>query len=199
MTPLQRNQMENHPKKGSVIVVEPLRSLEDVAKVKAVLKADARNLALLTLGVNTNLRAGDLLSLKASDVNWAKGEIIIREEKTDKRRHIALSPGVLSVLTLYFADHGTADGLLFPSGKGGGQMTVSTLNNMVKLWCLRANIKGNFGSHTLRKTWAFIQYKVFGTDLALISRELNHSSLRTTYAYLGIMPDDVRQAYMNEI
>lgn len=195
MTPLQVNQMNNHPKKGSVIVVEPLRSLEDVARVKAVLSKDPRNLALFTLGVNTNLRAGDLLSLKVSDINWDKEELILREEKTDKRRHIALSPGVMKMLLSYVQD----DGLLFPSSKGGGQMTVQSLNNMVKLWCLRAGIKGNFGSHTLRKTWAFIQYKIFGTDLALISRELNHSSLRTTYAYLGIMPEDVRQAYMNEI
>lgn len=187
------NQSANHPKKGSTIVVEPLRTLEDVAKVKA--KLSGRNLVLFTMGVNTNLRAGDLLSLRVSDIDWVTGEIVLREQKTDKRRHIAISPGVMSLLR----DYRPADGLLFPSGKGGGEMSVSTLNNMVKMWCFRAGIRGNFGSHTMRKTWAYIQYKVFGTSLELISRELNHSSMRTTYAYLGIMPEDVKQAYMNEI
>lgn len=189
-------QSQNHPRPGSVLIIEPLRSLEDVKKVEGVLSKHPRNLALFKLGVNSNLRASDLLSLKNSDIDWQRGEIRLREKKTGKTRHIALSAGVLSRLE---AIKGEPDDYLFRSAKGGGMITVSALNAMIKTWCFRAGIKGNFGSHTLRKSWAAIQYSVFKTDLALISRELNHANMRTTYRYLGIMPDDVRAIYMREI
>lgn len=190
-------QSANHPRQGSVIIIEPLRSLDDVKKVEGVLSKHPRNLALYKLGVNSNLRASDLLALKVSDIDWQRGEIRIREKKTGKDRHIAISLGVLSKLIAIRSDN--PDDYLFRSSKTGQALSVSSLNNMVKLWCFRAGIRGNFGSHTLRKTWASIQYNVFKTDLALISQELNHSSMRVTYRYLGIMPDDVRKIYMREI
>jgi integrase len=89
--------------------------------------------------------------------------------------------------------------LLFPSHKGGGQIGVASLNHMVKKWCDDAGLHGNFGSHTLRKTWAYIQYTVFGADLAHISDQLNHSDLKTTYRYLGIMPQHIQALYANYI
>ena len=189
-------QSRNHPQKGSVIIIEPLRSLEDVKKVEGVLAKHPRNLALFKLGVNSNLRASDLLALKNSDIDWQRGEIRLREKKTGKTRHIALSAGVLTRLV---AIKGEPDEYLFRSAKGGGMITVSALNNMVKLWCFRAGIKGNFGSHTLRKTWATIQYSVFKQDLAMVSQELNHANMATTYRYLGIIPAKVREMYMREI
>jgi integrase len=189
-------QSRNHPQKGSVIIIEPLRSLEDVAKVEGVLAKHPRNLALFKLGVNSNLRASDLLALRCSDIDWKRGEIRLREKKTGKTRHIALSAGVLTRLV---AIRGDDNDYLFRSSKGGGMITVSALNNMVKLWCFRAGIAGNFGSHTLRKSWSFLQYTVFKADLAIISQELNHANMRTTYRYLGIMPDDVKKLYMREI
>jgi integrase len=76
---------------------------------------------------------------------------------------------------------------------------VSAFNHMVKKWCGDAGLTGNFGSHTLRKTWAFLQYTVFNTDLSIISDQLNHSSMKTTYRYLGIMPDHIKALYANFI
>ena len=54
---------DNHPRKGSSIKVAPLRSLDDIARVKALLVNQPRNLCLFTLGINTAYRANELLSL----------------------------------------------------------------------------------------------------------------------------------------
>lgn len=186
----------NHPAKGSTIVIEPLRSLEDVAKVCKVLKDQPRNLALFALGVSSNLRASDLLKLRANDIDWQKCEIILREKKTSKRRHIAIPPNVMSYLS---AIRGADDAYLFGNSRTGEQMTVEALNALVKKWTFRAGIPGHFGSHTLRKTWAFCQYRIFKMDLADVSEQLNHSNMNTTYRYLGIMPAKIRAMYMNEI
>lgn len=191
MTPQQRN----HPRLESMIAVEPLRALEDVTLVRNSLTG--RDRVLFTLGVNTNLRAGDLLNLKVSNLDFNQARIMVRERKTGKPRHIDISPEVMTLLNVYRTT--SPNVLLFPSRKGGGVMTVSSLNHMVKKWCSDVGLPGNFGSHTLRKTWAFVQYKLFGTDVVVISRELNHSSMDVTYRYLGITPDEVKAAYMRFI
>lgn len=201
MTPRQQIQAKNHPQTGSMIAVDPIRSLEDVALVRSSLAdrngGHSRNLTLFTLGVNTNLRAGDLLSLRVSNIDFAQQRLVLREQKTGKTRHIDISPEVWAMLSEY---HGQPRAnLLFTSRKGGGKIGVTSLNHMVKKWCADVGLKGHYGSHTLRKTWAFIQYRIFGTDLAVVSRELNHSSMDVTYRYLGITPDEVKAAYMRFI
>ncbi len=203
MTPQQTLQAANHPQANSIIAVEPLRSLEEVAAVKAQLIGGRsnRNLTMFTLGVNTNLRASDLLALTMNNIDFRRGEMILRERKTSKKRHIALSVPVMLLLTEYCRpdEEYPPDELLFPSFKGGATIGVSAFNHMVKKWCEDAGLHGNYGSHTLRKTWAYLQYKHFGVDLSLVSQQLNHSSMGTTYRYLGIMPDDIKAVYANFI
>lgn len=53
----------NHPKKGSTIKVDPIRKLKDIKAIKKLLANKPRDLALFTIGINTNLRASDLLRL----------------------------------------------------------------------------------------------------------------------------------------
>lgn len=191
-------QAMNHPKKDSHIVIEPLRTLEEVQRVKDVLKEHPRNYALWSLAVNTNLRASDLLALCNADIDWKRHEIRLKEKKTGKKRHIAVSPKIIRLLEgIRVEDDENA--LLFRSEKTGGQIRVDTFSSMVKEWCRRAGLSGGYAAHSTRKTWAYIQYKVFGTDIELISQELNHANMRTTYRYLGIMPDDVKRLYLREI
>lgn len=49
------------------------------------------------------------------------------------------------------------DAFLFNGLRGPAALKVPTLNNLVKDWCSQANLKGNYGSHTLRKTWGYMQ------------------------------------------
>jgi integrase len=194
-------QERNHPKSGSMLAVDPIRSIEDVQLVQRSLDNQPRNRTIFTLGVNINLRASDLLSLRLSNVDFEQKKIMVRERKTKKIRNIDLSPEVFILLEWYckLADITQRDQLLFPSRKGGGMMTVSTLNHMVKKWCEDVGLRGHYGSHTLRKTWAFVQYSILGTDLALISDGLNHASMKTTFAYIGINSDAKKAMYMKYI
>jgi integrase len=79
-------------------------------------------------------------------------------------------------------------------------MTISTLNHLVKLWAIRANLhEGTYGARTLRKTWATIQVTVFKVPVYLISQQLNHSSEAMTYRYLGIQTEQVAELYARDI
>ena len=76
-------------------------------------------------------------------------------------------------------------------------LTVSTVNNMVKAWCKEINLKGNYGSHTLRKTFGYHQRVTFNTELPLLMACFNHSTQKQTLDYLCIQADEIKDVYMN--
>ncbi len=61
------------------------------------------------------------------------------------------------------------------------------------------NPKGNYGSHTLRKTWGYHRRVTFGTDLPRLMVCFNHSTQRQTLEYLCIQADEIREVYENEL
>ena len=70
---------------------------------------------------------------------------------------------------------------------------------MIKKWAQAINLKGNFGTHTLRKTWGYHQRVKLGVDFGVIAKRFNHPDLKTTMAYLGIEDKEVHNILMNEI
>jgi integrase len=192
----QQAQSQNHPQPGSIIAADPLRTFDQVKEVKEYLgRHSVRDLAMFTFGVNTNLRASDIVRVTVGDVH--SGSLTIREQKTGKVRRIGLNDTVMAALQPLRGRESSAP--LFASAKGGGFLTVSALSRMVKWWCEDCGFKGNFSAHTMRKTWAFFQYFHFGTDIVRISDQLNHSSVAMTYRYLGITPREVSEMYAREI
>ena len=188
----------NHPRRGDSIKVEPIKDLKDVRLIKKLLADRPRDLAIFVLGVNTNLRASDLLGLRVHQVrDLAPGSTIeIREKKTGKKRKVTLNNAATTALRGLLAVH-TGNEKLFVGQRG--PLTVSTVNNMVKAWCREINMAGNFGSHTLRKTWGYHQRSTFGVDLPRLMVCFNHSTQKQTLDYLCIQPEEIKDVYENEI
>ncbi len=57
--------------------------------------------------------------------------------------------------------------------------------------CSTVGLAGNYGTHTLRKTWGY-QARQNGVPLELIMHKLNHSNIAMTKRYLGITGDELR-------
>jgi len=195
----------NHPKKGSVIKVEPIRSEKDVRLIKRLLADKPRDLAIFTLGINTNLRASDLLRITIGHVRQTKpGEQFqIREKKTGKVRAITMNKTVFEAIQNLLKGMDTKDptAYLFRSRqrKNGGRLTEGYLNLLVKGWCKEINLKGNYGSHTLRKVFGYVHRTRFGTDIPTLMVMFNHSSQKQTLDYLGIQGSEIQDAYLREI
>lgn len=197
----------NHPLKGSSIRVDPIRDPKDIRLIKKILSEHPRDFALFVLGINTNLRASDLLRIRVGDVRYLKpGEYFtLREKKTAKLRSITINKAVFEAIGhLLESDKDYTDGdFLFRSRKkktaSGGMLTVSYVNSLVKSWCREINLRGNYGAHTLRKTFGYIHRTVFGTDIPTLMEMFNHSSQRQTLTYLGIQPREIKDAYLKEI
>jgi len=87
---------------------------------------------------------------------------------------------------------------LFQSRKGG-HITSQSVGRLVKTWCKAINLEGNYGAHTLRKTWGYHQRKNHGVGFEILCKRYNHSSPSITMGYLGIESKEVRDVLMNEI
>lgn len=55
---------------------------------------------------------------------------------------------------------------------------------------------GNYGSHSLRKTWGYHQRIQSGTSVALLMEAFGHLSEAQTLAYLCIQNTEIQDLYM---
>ena len=197
---MKKGQNYNHPGTGSKIRVEPIKNLKDVSAIKKLLADTPLYSALFTIGINTNLRASDLLSIKVYQVRGLKpmGEITLIEKKTEKHRRINLNKTCIDAINRLLATRNYQDDDYLFIGQRG-RLTVPYLHYLVKKWCSLINLQGNYGSHTLRKTWGYIQRTHFGHSLPELMEVFGHATQRQTLTYLCIQPEEIKKIYSNEI
>lgn len=190
----------NHPKKGDRITVEPIRELSGIEAIKSLLAERPRDYCFFVMGINTNLRASDLLRLTIGQVREKKpgDEILLNEKKTGKARHITLNEAVTDAVDAYLAAcNGDDADRLFRGIRG--PLTVPTVSQMVKGWCRTVGLKGNYGAHSLRKTWGYHQRVTFKESVPVLMEVFGHSNQRQTLAYLCIQDEEVRRVYGNKL
>ena len=191
----------NHPKKGSIITVDPIRADKDIKKVKLLLKDNTRDLLLFTMGINNGLRISDLLKLKVGDVKDIKpGQTLkVKETKTGKMNILMINKSVHKVLKQYLEDvQPSIENYLFQSRNGNNKpLARETVNKMIKEWT--KPLKGNYGTHTLRKTFGYIQRTKYGVSFEVLCKRFSHSSPAITMRYLGIDDKEVAGILLHEI
>ena len=180
--------------------VEPIKNTRDINKIKQYLygKENKRDYCIFVVGINVGLRAGDLLSLKINDITdgiTIFDTVTIKEQKTGKTRNFALNKNAKEAIQLYInslADYDFND-YLFKSRKGG-HLGVRPLHHIIKTLTKDLGIKGNFGTHTLRKTMAYHRY-INNVPLETLQKLLNHSSSAITLRYIGITQKVIIDCY----
>ena len=191
---------QNHPKKGSSTVVEPIRDEKNIKAIRKILSDEPRNHLLFVMGINNGLRTGDLLKLKVDDVKDLKAgdSTNIRESKTGKQNILVINKTVHKVLEQYLTESKLDDDdYLFKSRKGNKPITIQAANSLIKNWTAAINLKGNYGAHSLRKTWGYFQRKVFGVGFEVICKRYNHASPAVTMRYVGISDKEVQNILTN--
>ncbi|MFC1490960.1 tyrosine-type recombinase/integrase [Candidatus Latescibacterota bacterium] len=190
----------NHPKKGSSIKVDPIKHLKDINIIKKLLSDNPRNYAIFALGINTNLRASDLVNITVGQVRYINpmDSLEIKERKTGKKRRVTLNKACIDAIQqLLSTRQYTDDDKLFLGKKG--VLSPITINALVKGWCRAINLKGNFGSHTLRKTWGYHQRVSFNVGIPELMVCFNHSTQKQTLDYLCVQPEEIKSVYANEL
>ena len=198
---MKKGQNFNRPEKGSCIKVQPIKKTKDIQRIKNLLKNQPRNYALFVIGINTNLRASDIRKLKVEQVkNLNPGDFIeIKEQKTSKFRKVSFNKSCIDAINrLLLKSNLEQTGYLFKN-RYGGLLTVPSISRLVKRWCKSINLQGNYGSHSLRKTWGYHQRVTYEVDLPNLMVCFNHSSQKQTLDYLCIQPEEIQQIFSNEI
>ena len=183
--------------------VEPIRELKDVKSIKRILSNNPRNLLLFVVGVNSGLRTQDLLSLKIKDVKDLKigQSVTVTEKKTGKTNILLVNKEIKEALDAYLKSENHMDNhYLFKSRKGSNApLTTYAVTMYVQQWCDAINLPGNYGAHTLRKTWCYHQRKTHGTSWEVIAKRLNHSSPSITRRSIGVKEEEVEEVLMKSI
>lgn len=189
-----------------------MSKVKDIQKVKQYLlgKDSKRDYLLFALGINVGLRAGDLLTLRIKDVAEVdtrgkvhiNNSVTIQEEKTDKIREFTINKSASEAITTYLNSlkQLNLEDYLFKSKKGDNQsLTVESAHKIIKTTIREQNIKGNYGTHTLRKTFAYHIYSNNIKDnpsiVETLQRILNHSSSAITLRYIGITKEVITDVY----
>jgi integrase len=190
--------------------VEPLKNIKCINKVKQFLlgKDNKRDYMLFVVGVNVGLRIGDLLSLTIGDVlqddGAVKDKVVMIEEKTNKRREFTINKSAKEAINLYLDtlnEYSLAD-YLFMSRKGINEpLNTRSAHKIIKSTLRELNISGNYGTHTLRKTFAYHTYINYVKDnpqiLNTLQKMLNHSNQGVTLRYIGITKEVINDVYMS--
>jgi integrase len=192
----------NHPKKGDRIKVDPIRKIKDIKAISKLTSDTPRDHLLFIMGINNGLRAGDLVKLKVKEVQHLKvgDTLTIKESKTGKENVLVINKTVYKALRDYLDRvHPDDNAFVFASRKGNSHLQSQAVSKLVKKWTKTINLKGNYGAHTLRKTWGYIQRTMHGVGFEIICKRYNHSSPAITMRYLGIQDKEVHSTLMNEI
>jgi integrase len=193
---------QNGLKKGTKITSEPIRKKKDIKAITRLLKSRPRDYLLWTLGINNGLRANDLVRLKYSQVADLKPGAVVKiiESKTGKENILVINKSVHRALQFYVQGiKPEPEDYLFKSRKGSGHISSQTVGRMVQSWAEAINLKGQYGAHTLRKTFGYQQRVAFGAGYEILCKRFYHSSPAITMRYLGIEDREVCDLLMNEI
>ena len=164
--------------------VEPIRDKDEIKEMKAVLKRqNFRDYLLFELGINSGLRISDLLQLKVKNVK-NKDKVELKEQKTDKIKSFTINPRLKRLIDDYITGLDPEE-YLFQSRKGDNK-PISRVQAYRVLRKAADKVElEKVGTHTLRKTFGYHQYKKF-KDVAMLQRIFNHSSPSVTLDYIGI-------------
>lgn len=176
--------------------VEPIKSLRDIGRIKNYFKSNKKNrdYLLFVMGINVGLRISDLLKLKICDV-WNLGivnaAITIKEQKTNKIKTVKFNGSVEEAIIFYINSLSSFDEneYLFKSRKGDKALTKESCHRIIDTVTKELGIKGNYGTHSLRKTFAYQLYMANSDKVMILEylmKLLNHSSQSMTLRYIGL-------------
>lgn len=184
--------------------VEPIRDRKKIAQIKNQLRGQRRyrDFLLFVAGINTALRISDLLELQVGhfldDQQHIKPRFWIKEQKRGKRQEVVVNASIREALEEYFSAYpeiiGDQNTFVFFNTKVNGFRQPIRRGQAWKIItniCQQVGLRGNFGTHSLRKTWGY-HARMQGVDLALIMHKLNHESIAYTKRYLGITDDELQ-------
>lgn len=180
--------------------VQPIRELNQIQQIEKHLKTTktAAFHAMFVLGVNTNLRVGDLLGLTWGDV-WEDTErtlrnhITICDEKTDKTLSIKITENMAEALNYVLENHPLVERRdpIIRNPVTRKVYSREHVSRRLGIEARKVGIEGAISAHSLRKTWGYHAVITYHQPITLVQAAFNHSSLEQSMDYLCITGDQI--------
>ena len=183
--------------KGKLVGQKAPLKLKEIWAIRVRLQVfhRTRELALFDLGIDSKLRACDLLKLKVRDV--CHGEriavrAIVVQQKTSRPVQFEITESTRTALTDWIRLSGLAsENFLFPSRvRASPHLSVRQYARIVDSWVEEIGLDpAAYGTHSIRRTKPSLIYRRT-KNLRAVQLLLGHSKLESTVRYLGIEVED---------
>ncbi|MEM2203017.1 MAG: site-specific integrase [Sulfolobales archaeon] len=184
---LGRNISVGSFKRGSRKLIDTLKPQEIYRLIDAC--RDLLDLVIISLLIETGLRASELLSITWSDVDLEAREIYVKNAKYGEERVVFIGDLSRKALETWKSHVGGNDDRVIP-------ITYTALYKRLKKLAQRAGIDPRkVRPHILRHTFATEALKK-GLPLPALQRIMGHRDIKTTQVYLHIVKDDIKNMYM---
>jgi len=175
---------------------------EDIKRVLKALRCDRspqgrRDYAVLMLLSTYGLRAGEILGLRLSDIDWRHERLRIRHAKTGAYSELPLLRGPADALLDYLKQgrpETTLREVFLRALAPYRPLSSSTALHYIvsrRLQAVGVSLTGKGGTHVLRHSRA-VSLLNSGAPIKVIGDVLGHRSARSTVVYLKLATEDLR-------
>jgi integrase len=154
-----------------------------------------RELALFDLGIDSKLRACDLVKLRVRDV-WHGDRVaaraIVLQQKTQRPVQFEITTPTREAVEAWIKHAGLkCEDFLFPSRvHASPHLGTRQYTRIVDAWVKEIGLDAAaYGTHSIRRTKASLIYRRT-KNLRAVQLLLGHTKLESTVRYLGIEVDD---------
>ncbi len=145
---------------------------------------NVKHKTVLMVAYSCGMRVSEVATLKVSDIDYARGMVIIRQGKGRKDRISSLSDRLTKQLQIYRDLYFPVE-YLFENPMRNGPITERTLQKVFTFSCEKAGITKTLSFHSLRHSFATHLLEA-GVDLRYIQELLGHANSKTTEIYTHV-------------
>ena len=183
--------------KGKLVGQKTPLKLREIWAIRVRLQVFSRmrELALFDLGIDSKLRACDLLKLKVRDLCHGErvgARAIVVQQKTSRPVQFEITESTRTALTDWIKLSGLAsDDFLFPSRvHASPHLSTRQYARIVDAWVEEIGLDPTaYGTHSIRRTKPSLIYRRT-KNLRAVQLLLGHTKLESTVRYLGIEVED---------
>lgn len=175
------------------MIKKPLQA-EEVRTICSLLSASNkwRDLALFRIGVDTMLRASDLVRLTVGDVLGWDGTVLevieVRQKKTGTPVKCLLTSETEAAVVKYFTVKNDNSPWMFPGY--ASFLREACYRRLLKGWIAMAKLDPSlYSTHSVRRTKSSEVYRRT-RNIEAVRQLLGHSSLAHTQRYLGVASEE---------
>ena len=184
---------------------EKIRKAADVNDIAKILDTVDRNsamgkrdYAIIVLACTTGIRAGDIINIRISDIDWKNKEIVIIQGKNNSYLKLPLNDNICGALADYVLNGRpcTKSDKLFirSSAPFQGFNSGVSINNILRRRAMNAGVTvgGKNTIHGIRRMVATEMIKA-NQSVYTVSQILGHQSLKSTRQYIDLDVEGLRK------